>query len=63
MDYSKFDFPAYVYREFPKWVKTAEGSVIVQDAEEEARVLATKVEKVVEAVEERVKRAYHRKDQ
>ena len=30
----------YVFQEFPKWVHPTSGSVIVQDAEEEARVLA-----------------------
>lgn len=58
MDYSKFNFPAYVYHEFPKWIETAKGSIIVHSAEEELRVLESKVE----AVAERIKRTYTRKD-
>lgn len=36
MDYSLFDFPAYSFTEFPKWVE----GVQVENAEEEAIVLA-----------------------
>lgn len=39
MDYSKFQFPPYVYAEFPKWVQTRKGPVLVQDASEEAEAL------------------------
>ena len=39
MDYSKFDFPPYVFVEYPKWVESKAGPVIVQNADEELTIL------------------------
>jgi hypothetical protein len=39
MDYSRFNFPAYEYHEFPKWVATSKGDVLAKDADEEAAIL------------------------
>lgn len=37
---------AYEYREFPKWVKTYDGKdVVVNDAEEEAKVTKKEIKK------------------
>jgi len=38
------DFPPYEYKEYPKWVDTKDGPVLVQDADEEAALTATKRE-------------------
>ena len=53
MDYSKFNFPDYVYHEYPKYV----GSVIVQNAAEEGALLGKEDDEP-----ERTKRPYNRKD-
>ena len=40
---------AYVYKEYPKWIKTPEGyEVIVKNAEEEAKLVGKKEENKVE---------------
>ena len=38
MDYSKFTFPPYEYKEYPKWVESKEGPVLVGSKEEEDAV-------------------------
>ena len=45
MDYARFDFTPYVYIEFPKWVDGKDSPVVVQDADEEATVLAETIKK------------------
>jgi hypothetical protein len=44
MDYSKLSFPPYEYKEYPKWVDTKDGPVIVHDAKEEAVLKPSKRE-------------------
>ena len=40
---------AYVYKEYPKWIKTPEGyEVIVKNAEEEAKLVGKKEENKVD---------------
>ena len=40
MDYSRFNFPAYEFRPYPKWVKHPDGtSSVVQSEDEEIALL------------------------
>lgn len=58
MNYEKFSFPDYVYNEFPKWIDTVDGKVVVHSMDEELATLDT----VVADDSDRIKRPYKRKD-
>lgn len=58
MDYSKFRFPEYVFREYPKMVD----GVIVNSADEESAMLSLDPSPQIPDEARRVKRAYHRKE-
>jgi hypothetical protein len=59
MDYSKFNFPPYEFREYPKWVDANGTRVVVDSAEEEAELMQNAGNERQQ--EPRQKRAYHRK--
>lgn len=50
MDYSKFNFPAYKYEEFPKALKLADGSIVIVHNVDEEAVIAKPVKSEVQSV-------------